>query len=192
MNLKWSEVDQSPPLWKNEAVTLEEDSVFERRLHGKLDNEKRGNVGVFTSVSTDTQNYLIKCIDSVIQDQIDKEITQSSFLYIQVDEKQMYVQRNNSVPLFVLTRKEITDNPKIWDDTALTQACGLLHDPCHLVKTARNCLFNYGSGQSSRYMWNNGKYLIWRHITGAFQADLDRGLKLLPRLITDHIKLNSY
>ena len=65
-------------------------------------------------------------------------------------------------------------------------------DPCHLVKTARNCLFNSGSGQSSRYMWNNGKYLIWRHITGAFQADLDRGLKLLPRLTTDHIKLNSY
>ena len=37
---------------------------------------------------------------------------------------------------------------------------------CH--KTARNSLFNSGSCQSSRYMWNNGKDLIWRHITGAF------------------------
>ena len=62
------------------------DSVFERRLHGKLANEERGNVGVFTGVSADTQNDLIECIDSVIQDQIDKEIYQSTFLCIQVDE----------------------------------------------------------------------------------------------------------
>ena len=62
------------------------DSVFERRLHGKLANEKRGNVGVFTGVSADTQNDLIECIDSVIQDQIDEEIYQSTFFCIRVDE----------------------------------------------------------------------------------------------------------
>ena len=53
-------------------------------------------------------------------------------------------------------------------------------------------MFNSGSGQSSRYMWNNGKHIVWRHIIDAYQADLDQGLKLLPRLTTDHIKLNDY
>ena len=42
--------------------------------------------GVFTGVYSDIQNDLIECIDSVIQDQIDKEIENCRFLSIQVDE----------------------------------------------------------------------------------------------------------
>ena len=53
-------------------------------------------------------------------------------------------------------------------------------------------MFNSGSGQSSRYLRNNGKHVVWRHVIDADQADLDQGLKLLPRLTTDRIKLNSY
>ena len=37
-------------------------------------------------------------------------------------------------------------------------------DQPHLLKTARNCLANSGSGLMSRYMWNNGFYLLWSHI----------------------------
>ena len=62
------------------------DTVFERRLHGKVGKSERGNTGVFTGVSGDTQNDLIECIDSVIQDQIDEEVQQCTFLSAQVDE----------------------------------------------------------------------------------------------------------
>ena len=63
------------------------DTVFERRrLHGKVGESERGNAGVFTGVSGDTQNDLIECMDSVIQDQIDEEVQQCTFLSVQVDE----------------------------------------------------------------------------------------------------------
>ena len=42
--------------------------------------------GVFTGVYSEIQNDLIEYIDSVIQDQIDKEIENCRFLSIQVDE----------------------------------------------------------------------------------------------------------
>ena len=35
-----------------------------------------------------------------------------------------------------------------------------LNDVPHLLKTARNCLYNSGYGKNSRYMWNEGKLLI--------------------------------
>ena len=35
-----------------------------------------------------------------------------------------------------------------------------LFDLPHLVKTARNCLYNYGSGKCTRYMWNSGFHLM--------------------------------
>ncbi|CAB4031776.1 Hypothetical predicted protein [Paramuricea clavata] len=41
-------------------------------------------------------------------------------------------------------------------------------DSPHLLKTARNCLYNSGSGSHSRYMWNNGKYLLFSHIVDFF------------------------
>ena len=63
------------------------DSVFERRFHGRLaDSERASGGGVFTGVSADIQNDLIECIDMIIQDQIDKEIQECTFLTIQVDE----------------------------------------------------------------------------------------------------------
>ena len=55
------------------------DTVSERHLHGKAGESVRGNAGVFNGVSGDTQNDLIECINSVIQDQIDEEVQQSTF-----------------------------------------------------------------------------------------------------------------
>jgi hypothetical protein len=41
-------------------------------------------------------------------------------------------------------------------------------------------------------MWNNGQYVLWQHIAQLFYQDAENGLKLLPRITYDHIKLNSY
>ena len=61
---------------------------FERHLHRKVEDSQRGNLGggVFTGVSADIQNDIIECVDSVLQDEIDREITECNFLSIQVDE----------------------------------------------------------------------------------------------------------
>ena len=67
-----------------------------------------------------------------------------------------------------------------------------LPDPPHLVKTARNCLHNSGFGQATRYMWNGGKYVVWQHIIQIYNEGQENGLKILPRIISDHIKLTSY
>ena len=66
------------------------DSVFERRLHERLAISEGGHAGVFTGVSPDIQNDLIECIDSVIQDQIDKEIEECTFLSIQYMKLQIF------------------------------------------------------------------------------------------------------
>ena len=65
------------------------DPQFERRLHGRLEDSQRGaeGVGAFTGASSDIQNYIIECVDSVIQDEIDKETAECNFFSIQVDEK---------------------------------------------------------------------------------------------------------
>lgn len=63
------------------------DSVFDRRLQGRLQGTERVDEGgVFTGVSADVQNDLIECIDSVIQDEIDDEMKECQFFSIQVDE----------------------------------------------------------------------------------------------------------
>lgn len=41
-------------------------------------------------------------------------------------------------------------------------------------------------------MWNDGHYILWQHFIQLFHQDLDNGLKLLPRLTYDHIKLSAY
>ena len=41
-------------------------------------------------------------------------------------------------------------------------------------------------------MWNDGHYVLWQHIVQLFYQDVENGLKLMPRLTYDHIKLNSY
>ena len=62
------------------------DSVFDRRLHGRLQEAERcESGGVFTRVSSDVQNDVIECIDSVIEDQIN-EVRECQFLSIQCDE----------------------------------------------------------------------------------------------------------
>ena len=65
-------------------------------------------------------------------------------------------------------------------------------DAPHLVKTTRNCLFHSGNGTCTRYMWNDGLFILWQHITQLFHQDIDNGLKLLPKLTYEHINLNSY
>ena len=65
-------------------------------------------------------------------------------------------------------------------------------DACHLIKTARNCLYNSGSGSRSRYMWNNGHHLLFRHIADIFYCDQEFALHTLPKLSLDHIVLTSY
>ena len=65
-------------------------------------------------------------------------------------------------------------------------------DPPHLMKTARNCLSNSGSGRCSRLMWNDGQHILWSHICDIFKEDQGCGLHLLPKLTEDHIQLNSY
>ena len=61
-------------------------SVFERHLHGQLAEFEGGGDSRFTGVSCDTQNYLIHCLDAVIEDQIVQELNDCTFLSIQVDE----------------------------------------------------------------------------------------------------------
>ena len=41
-------------------------------------------------------------------------------------------------------------------------------DVPHLMKTARNCLYNSGSGSRSRLTWNDGQYLLFKHIADIF------------------------
>ena len=62
----------------------------------------------------------------------------------------------------------------------------------HLMKTARNCLYNSGSGACSCLMWNNGRYLLFRHIAYLFYKDQASALHVLPKLTLEHIVLTSY
>ena len=62
------------------------DSVFERRLHGRLAESEGGGDSQFTGVSSDTQNDLIHCLDAVIEDQTVQELNDCTFLSVQVDE----------------------------------------------------------------------------------------------------------
>ena len=41
-------------------------------------------------------------------------------------------------------------------------------------------------------MWDGKHYVLWQHIVQMFYQDLESGLKLLPRITADHIKLNAY
>ena len=57
-----------------------------------------------------------------------------------------------------------------------------LSDAPHLLKTARNCLYNSGYGKNSRYMWNAEKFLIWHHIIQVYQQDQEYPIKLAPKI----------
>ena len=74
----------------------------------------------------------------------------------------------------------------------LTRVIYFFADVPHLVKTARNCLYNSGSGSRSRYMWNNGQYLLFRHIADLYHRDQEFALHRLPKLTLDHVVLTSF
>ena len=63
-----------------------------------------------------------------------------------------------------------------------------ISDVPHLMKTARNCLYNSGKGRYTRYMWKNGMFILWNHISDIFYEDRVCGLHILPKLSNEHIK----
>ena len=67
-----------------------------------------------------------------------------------------------------------------------------ISDVPHLIKTARNCLANSGSGKCTRYMWNSDRFILWNHIADIFNEDRKCGLHLLPKLSYEHIRLTPY
>ena len=62
----------------------------------------------------------------------------------------------------------------------------------HLIKTARNCPFNSGSNRATRFMWNNGLHILWSHVSQLYHDDLESRLRLVNKLISDHINLTQY
>mgnify|MGYP002803942685 CR=1 FL=1 len=44
----------------------------------------------------------------------------------------------------------------------------------------------------TRYLWRNGKNLLWEHISRCYFADLEMGLHQLPKLTIEHIHLTSF
>ena len=67
-----------------------------------------------------------------------------------------------------------------------------ISDVSHLIKTTCNCLPNSGSGRYTRYMWNNGMFIIWNHIADLFYEDRELGLHIIPKITYKHIKLTPY
>ena len=65
-------------------------------------------------------------------------------------------------------------------------------DGPHLIKTARNCLYHSGSGRCTRYMWNNGHYLIWEHIAKILLDELANGVKCTTKTTSIYVQLNSF
>ena len=65
-------------------------------------------------------------------------------------------------------------------------------DAPHLMKTARNCFANSGAGTGTRFMWNDGHFILWTHLTQMYNEDKECGLQLLPKLKEEHVRLNSY
>ena len=55
------------------------------------------------------------------------------------------------------------------------------------IKTTQNCLYHSVTGRCTRYMWNDGKYLLWQHIVQVYQDELENGLKILPKLTRDDV-----
>ena len=55
-------------------------------MHGRLAESERGGDGRVTGVSPEIQNDIINCLDSIIDDEIMKEIDDCSFLSVQNDE----------------------------------------------------------------------------------------------------------
>ena len=52
-------------------------------------------------------------------------------------------------------------------------------------------LHSSGSG-GTRLLWNNGKNMVWEHISRCYFTDLELGLHQLPKLTLEHINLTSF
>ena len=62
----------------------------------------------------------------------------------------------------------------------------------HLLKTARNCFFNFSYSNTSRCMCNNGSYMLWLYISRLYHENLNYDLKLVPKLKYEHIHVTSF
>ena len=65
-------------------------------------------------------------------------------------------------------------------------------DQSHIIKTARNNLSHSSFDQSSRLMWNDGNYIFWGHVSKLIHDDLERGLKLCPKMSIEHVSLTPF
>ena len=63
-------------------------------------------------------------------------------------------------------------------------------DGPHLIKTARNYLHDSVSARCTRYMWNNGHYLIWEHIANILHNELANGVKCTTKITPNYVQLN--
>ncbi|XP_014679242.1 PREDICTED: uncharacterized protein LOC106819095 isoform X2 [Priapulus caudatus] len=64
-------------------------------------------------------------------------------------------------------------------------------DVPHLIKTVRNNLSKSGSNSNTKYFWNNGRHLLWKHIVDLYQQDTKIELHR-TRLTCDHINLTPH
>ena len=66
-------------------------------------------------------------------------------------------------------------------------------EPLLIINTARNNVAHSGFGEiCSRLLWDDGCYITWQHISDLMLEDLECGLKLCPKITTDHIKLTPF
>ena len=66
-------------------------------------------------------------------------------------------------------------------------------DAPHLLKTGRNCWASSGAGKCSRYMWHNGKHILWTHLSRLFMKELSTcSTKILSKVTLQHIQLTPY
>ena len=67
-------------------------------------------------------------------------------------------------------------------------------DAPHLIKTARNYWASSGAGKCTRYMWSNGKHILWTHLSKMFMDELSEcGCKpMLSKITLQHIQLTPY
>ena len=62
-----------------------------------------------------------------------------------------------------------------------------IHDPAHLIKTARNNLLS-----GKKHLWNNGD-LTWKPIKKMIEEDISRGdLRFFPKLTSKHCYPSAY
>ena len=103
---------------------------------------KGGNEGVFTGVSADIQNDLIECIDSVIEDQIGKEIESCSFLSIQVGETTDVSSKEQLSAIVRLDRKgEVVERFLRFADVGLDRSASAIST------TVKQILSKYGESE---------------------------------------------